>query len=160
MDTILLPRIDSDATMDDAIEVLKQNRAIALVTEQSSGLKVIDIDLILHTLRERGNVMINTVEPRYRVLRRPDAKPAKHLSNREMLDTQDNLDNQSAAYAVTHFEGGEAELLTRNESYRDLFLGEPDVWRCKIDANHVWRTSDLAPGKVCRYDGSPVDLVV
>lgn len=157
MDTILLPTIDANANLSDAVDALKKSDSAALLTEVPSGFKVIDVDLILSALRSRGNVRVKMLKPRFRCMRLEGDKPAAKLIDRERLAVQDLLDKQSAAYAVTRFVRGKAELLTRHESYRYLLGGQPDMWRCVQNPNHVWLTIDLVqPGDLCSYDGSGV----
>jgi len=162
MDMIELPTVDANDSLKDALETLMGEDIPALVTELSSGSAVLDIDLILHALRTRGNVKIGMLKPRCRTMHLPNDESAGSVLSNDgaSSDTQDLMDSEGAAYAVTRLLGGRAELLTRHETYRHVLGGPPNMWRCQQDPNHVWLTPDLVqPGNRCRYDGSAVDSI-
>lgn len=157
MDTVLLPIIEPKARLTDAIELLRKGNSMALATKSPAGFKVIDVDLILHGLRERGDIRVISVKPRLACLTLEGGRPANRLSRAALLRAQDLMDKRSAAFAVTRMVRGRAELLTRHETYGYLLGGTPDMWRCTTDSRHVWLTSDLIqPGNRCREDGSNV----
>jgi len=162
MDWIDLPRIDTDATLNDAIALMKAKGRSGVLVELAAGPKVLDVDVILHALREGGNQKISAVEPRVVTLNLPGKRAAAQVlsSEKARFKAQQQMDAGRAVYAVTRVVGGMAHVLARHEPYRDVLQRAPSMWRCRKDSDHVWLTDDLfQPGDKCRNDGSAVDLI-
>jgi len=162
VDKIDLPCIDADARLNDAIALMKNKGRSGVFVALPSGPRVLDADLILHTLREKGNLKISAVKPRLATVTLPNKRLAARASStaKARIDVQKHMDEGRAVYAVARVVGRTAHILTRHELYGDAVRGAPTMWRCKTDPDHMWLTVDLIqPGNKCRDDGSGVDAV-
>jgi hypothetical protein len=162
MDRIDLPAVGADANLNDVITLMKAKGRSGVVVELPSGPRVIEIDIVLHTLRKEGNLKIGAVRPRLATMSLPGNRTAESVlvTADELMDTQDLMDDERAAYAVARVVGGVAEIITRHEPYANMLGSTPSIWRCKKNPNHVWLTYELwQPGDKCRNDRSAVDPV-
>ena len=162
MDQIDLPSIDADASLNDAIYLMKEKGCSGVLVELPSGPIILDVDVILHTLREEGNLNIGAVRPRVATVSLPSERSAEEVLSTESawINAQRLMDSGRAVYAVASIVGGTAHVLTRHEPYKYALEGVPTMWRCRMNPDHVWLTEDLMqPGEKCRNDGSGVDSV-
>jgi hypothetical protein len=163
MEKLELPSVGADAKLKDAIDLLKsaKNYALGVVADLPSGPVVLDVDLILHTLNEKGNVGIATVKPRIASLRLPKATTAERVltSAKSWADIRRLLDAKRAGYAVARIHDGIAELIARHETYAGILWGEPSIRECTRDGK-FWLVQDLdQPNNQCpdhNVDTTPI----
>lgn len=161
MEILELPFVGTEARLNDVIDLMKERDRSGVLLELPSGPKVLDIDIILYTLRMKGNVEIAEVDPRFTTIELPGGRSARRwLSTaKAMIEAEEFMDARRAIYAVSRVLRKYAEVLVRHELYVGLG-GSPTIWRCRQDPNHVWLTSQLRqPGQKCRNDNSDVDRI-
>ena len=157
MDFIHLPIVTGSATLTDAIGAMQSKACTGVVVQEGSYLAVIDADQILFSLRKEGERPIGVLEPRLRTAQTLLKQPAETLlQGSERVEVQELLDKERAVYVVTRLMLGEAEIVTRHESYKWALASAPSLWRCTRNPNDIWRVADLIqPGDLCKYCGVP-----
>lgn len=154
MDIISLPVIDKDAHLRDAIALMKKHVCTAVLVQLASGAKVIELDLILHALRKRGNVTVANVPTRVGTVVTPKSMSAsKALADpKRRTEIQELMDSRRALYAMTRATRRKAEVVSRHETFGYVFNGIPAMWECP-KCHFVWMSADLVqPGNLCRDD--------
>ena len=161
MNQVELPIIESDASLLDAIELMKRESRSGVFVRLDGEPRVIGVDMILHTLRREGNLRIREVKPREITIDLGSSVPAAAAmsSVEARVDVQERMDEARAAYGLVSVAGGRAVILTRHEPFNSVGYAT-SMWRCRKDPNHVWAAADLwQPGDKCRNDQSDTDLV-
>ena len=161
MDQVELPIIEPDASLVDAIELMKREGRSGVFVRLDAEPRVVGVDMILHTLRRQGNLRIREVKPRDITIDLGSSVPAATVmsSVEKRVDVQERMDEARAAYGLVSVAGGRAVILTRHEPYNLVGYATP-MWRCRKDPDHVWDAADLwQPGDKCRNDQSDTDLV-
>jgi hypothetical protein len=155
MEEMRLPVLGNDATVNDALQALKQRRCSALVVDRPSGAVVLEVDLILRALWQRGNVALEKIEPRLRTEHlspgeRPSepSHPSKAFGSLEVAE--------SVVYLPKLLPDREVVVLTPWETY--TYLGAaPRLFRCPRDGDdESWFAHELIqPGDLCRKHYEP-----
>ncbi|WP_027154889.1 hypothetical protein [Mesorhizobium sp. WSM2561] len=161
MEILDLPFVGTQARLNDVVDLMKERGRSGVLLELPSGPQVLDIDIILYTLRTKGNVEISQVGPRFTTIELPGSRSArKWLSTaKAVTEAEEFMDAHRAIYAVSRVVRKYAEVLARHETYVGLG-SRPTIWRCRQNPDHVWLTGQLRqPGQKCRDDNSDVDPI-
>jgi hypothetical protein len=163
MEHVDLPVIAPDASLANAIELMKNKGRSGVLVALKAAPRVVDVDIVLHTIRSKGNLAIGTVLPRdTTIVLGDDSSAGMVMANPDaQRKVRDLMDNARAIYALAGGVGGDyADILTRHEGFRHMLYYATQMWRCKQDANHVWAYPDLyQPGNKCRNELSDTELI-
>lgn len=167
MDQVDLPVIEPTEKLERAIELMKAAGRSAVFVTLSKPC-VVDVDMILHALRSRGNVNIGEVAPRQVTITVEEELSGMVSDGLSAVlgagplqgKVRKLMDSGGAIYALAGISGGRAVIVTRHEGFANMLNYATSVWRCRVDNNHVWPTSDLLqPGDKCPDDQSDTDLI-
>ena len=147
MQRLLLPIVRSEASFDDAVEVMRAAGATAFVQPlMGGGHGVVTFDDLLAAHRA-GTKPLPTPSLDW-IGRTPDL-----LADPVQIEAE--LDANASTTAVTNVVQS-AEVITRHEHIALTYLGSIMLCRCTANARHVFRPEELIRAGQCNLDSATV----
>ena len=154
---LTLPFAPSTVTVSAALKLMRDVKRTAIVTEGPLGQVVFTADELLDELAERltrgqqARLALGDLRPAFEGLQIPQR--LNFIENsRSIANT--SLTGSGAQYGVVGRSDKQARVLVAHEHFADRLRGQLIICVCTQDSDHVWRPSDLGPGKTCKADGA------
>jgi hypothetical protein len=151
MDEIILPRVSMDTPLDQAFAAMQMFQ-VAAVLRAGATLAIFDADDIANAYRAAGNVEMARLGPG------APANLVTGFAGGNIAGTLRALFEESGhSFILRDFEGPAARVVTVSEQIAMRLRGAPTICRCRANAQHVWRSTQLVTPGRCNIDDSDVD---